>query len=341
MVPNIKIFIILLCLLAVGLLYRVTIKGKAFNIKDFRTLIFSAKITPERILYSGNGIMFVETEKMDLPHYVLCSIESAARVNPDRPVAFFMKGLTDINSKEDEDRARMSYPTLLPYDNIYFFPLTMNVLLNNTPLMHWYQKVNPKSGEYRNPVILDACKLALIYKYGGIYMDTDIITLRPVPEQNFLAAEESQLSTTAVFAFDRHQMIILQFMQEFVKSYDVTAWAQQGPFLFTRILNQFYCKVPPFKGKEDLKCGTILFLNTERFFPISRLEWKRFFEVKEKHPTFNNSYALNTFSYANRKENTMMVPGSNTLMEHIYKKHCPITYHAVLEKKTLYHKFGP
>ncbi|OCT81146.1 alpha-1,4-N-acetylglucosaminyltransferase [Xenopus laevis] len=339
MVPKIKIITVLLCMLAVILLYKVTIKENAFNL---RTLFFPAKISPEDLLYAGNGIMFVETtDRMDPPHLVLCSIESAARVYPDRPVAFFMKGLTDINSAEDEVKPRMSYPTLLSYDNIYFFPLRMNELLNNTPLMPWYQKVNPKTEIYWNHVSSDACRLALIYKYGGLYMDTDIITFRPVPEKNFLAAEEPQMTGSAVLAFTPHHTIVWQFMEDFVNSYDGTIWGQQGPFLYNRILNKFYCKVPPFKGQEDIMCGTILFLNIERFFPVPVIQWKRFFEVCEKLPTFNNSYALHLFNYANRKDRKVMVPGSNTMVELLYKKYCPNTYQAVLGKKPTYLKYVP
>uniref|UniRef100_F7D6U9 Alpha-1,4-N-acetylglucosaminyltransferase n=2 Tax=Xenopus tropicalis TaxID=8364 RepID=F7D6U9_XENTR len=335
MVPKAKIIAFLLCVLAVGLLYRITIKENTFNLK---ALFFPSRYYPDDLLSAGNGIMFVETtDRMEPPHLVLCSIESAARAYPDRPVVYFMKGLAEINS----DIVRMSYPTLLSYDNIYFFPLRMNVLLNNTPLMPWYEKVNPKTERYWNHVSSDACRLALIYKYGGIYMDTDIITFRPIPEKNFLAAETSQMTGSAVLAFAPKHTIVWQFMEDFVNGYDGTVWGQQGPLLYNRILNRLYCKVPPFKGQEDIMCGTILFLNMERFFPVPGMQWETFFQVCEKLPTFNNSYALHLFNYANSNQRKVMVPGSNTMVEHLYKKYCPITYHAVLKGKPTYLKYMP
>ncbi|MEE6500866.1 hypothetical protein FKM82_003962 [Ascaphus truei] len=84
------------------------------------------------------------TDRMELPSLVLCALESAARVYHDRPVAFFMKGLTNISSQDDMNRIRQSFPTLSSFNNVYFFPLRMQDLFNNTPLHPWYMKIDHK-----------------------------------------------------------------------------------------------------------------------------------------------------------------------------------------------------
>lgn len=104
--------------------------------------VTSKPITAYTILSKGNGILFMETtDRMKPPSLALCAIESAARVYPDRPVVFFMKGLGDIMTEEDEHRIRKHFPTFLPFDNIYFFPLKMEELFMYTPLLTWYKKV--------------------------------------------------------------------------------------------------------------------------------------------------------------------------------------------------------
>lgn len=99
-------------------------------------------LTPYTILSRGNGILFMETtDRMDPPSLVLCAIESAARIYPDRPVVFFMKGLEDIMTEEDQHRMRKHFPSLSQFNNIYFLPLKMEELFMYTPLMNWYKKV--------------------------------------------------------------------------------------------------------------------------------------------------------------------------------------------------------
>ncbi|KAG8445549.1 hypothetical protein GDO86_010354 [Hymenochirus boettgeri] len=325
----IKVCSLLLAVMVTGFLYGVTNKERTFSILPF----FSpATLNPGDILEKGNGIIFIEsTDRMDPPSLVLCAVESAARVYPDRPVAFFMKGLPDINSVEDQDKARNSFPTLAPYSNIHLYPLRMEVLFNNTPLMPWYQRVNPRNEIHWIHVSSDACRLALIYKYGGLYMDTDIISARVIPEKNFLAAESSQISSNGVFGFVSNHTFTWNCMENFVQNYNGAIWGHQGPALFTRVLKQFYCTVPPFIGKEDLPCGDISFLNPQRFYPISFNNWKQYFEVWQKIPTFDDSYALHLFNYANRGEKMVMIPRTKTLVEHLYQQYCPATYKAVLE----------
>lgn len=100
-------------------------------------------MNPYTVLNRGNGILFVETtDKIYPSSLVLCAIESAARVYPDRPVVFFMKGLNDITI--EESRIRKYFPTLSSYNNVYFFPLKMGELFMYTPLVSWYKKVSNK-----------------------------------------------------------------------------------------------------------------------------------------------------------------------------------------------------
>ncbi|KAE8582511.1 hypothetical protein XENTR_v10020145 [Xenopus tropicalis] len=329
MATKVNIFAILLCLALIVFVYE--INETETVVKYIPFFFYPTNFTLDDVLSPGNGIFFIETtDRMDPPSLVLCAVESAARINPDRPVAFFMKGLPDINSAEGQNRARNSFPTLAPYNNIYFFPLRMELLLSDTPLLPWYQKVNPEKEVHWTHVSSDASRLALMYKYGGLYMDIDVISLRPVPVENFLVAESSQISSNGVFGFDSHRDFTWTCMEDFVKNYNGAIRGHQGPALFTRVFKQFYCDIPPFKGDEDLKCGNISFLNPRRFYPI---DWMKFFDIWKAIPAFNKSYALHLFNSAHRYKRRVMVPGSNTLVEHLYIQNCPLTYQAVLEKR--------
>ncbi|XP_077147403.1 alpha-1,4-N-acetylglucosaminyltransferase-like [Ranitomeya variabilis] len=344
MLKLLRIFTILLFIATVSFFTRNTIKQKGMFIIDsliHKGLVFyssrtenttSCNISQTRdVLQQGNGILFVETtDRMDEPSLVLCSIESAARVYPDRPVVFFMKGLEDIVTGDDEKKAQKHYPTLSIYKNIYIFPLRLEKLFAETPFLAWYEKIDTTREVYWTHVKSDACRFAMMWKYGGIYMDTDVISIRPIPEDNFLAAETFTTTSSSVFGLSPHHNLSWEFMENFVQNYRGEIWGHQGPGVFTRVLNN-HCGVPKFTSVDHVKCANVSYFHPERFYPILYPSWRKYFEVWKKLPTFHNSYALHLWNFMN-KERKAMVVGSNTLVEHLYKQYCPSTYEGVLRK---------
>ncbi|XP_073480997.1 alpha-1,4-N-acetylglucosaminyltransferase-like isoform X1 [Aquarana catesbeiana] len=344
MLKEIRIFSIILMITALGYISRTTIKSKGYYILEFLISNNSALVTMDNangmsspfsantILREGNGILFMETtDRMDPPSLVLCAIESAARVYPDRPVAFFMKGLEDITTEEDEKRARQQFPTLSSYNNVYLFPLRMDKLFKNTPLKPWFDKVNPKREVYWTHVSSDACRFALMWKYGGIYMDADVISLYPIPQDHFVAAETFTTTSSSVFGLSPHYQLAWQFMENFVENYRGEIWGHQGPGVFTRVVKKL-CGMPVFNSTDDVMCTNISYFHPQRFYPILYPSWRRYFEVWQNLPTFNYSYALHLWNFMN-KEGKSMVPGSNTLVEHLYQKQCPTTYGYILRNE--------
>ncbi|XP_018426690.1 PREDICTED: alpha-1,4-N-acetylglucosaminyltransferase-like [Nanorana parkeri] len=292
-------------------------------------------ITQYTILNKGNGILFMETtDRMEPPSLVLCSIESAARVYPDRPVVFFMKGLEDIITEEDEHRVRKHFPTLSSFDNIYFFPLRMEELFMYTPLMTWYKKVNPQKEKYWTHVISDACRFAMIWKHGGIYMDTDVISICPIPKDHFVAAESPRVTSGGVFGLPPFHSVSWEFMENFVVEYKGWKWGHNGPGVFTRVIKKL-CGEIVFTFLVDTICANMSYFHPHRFYPILYTSWQKYFEVSNYLPTFTDSYGLHLWNYKN-KNGLTMVPGSNTLVEHLYKKYCPSTYEAIVRNERLH-----
>ncbi|CAN2391463.1 acetylglucosaminyltransferase activity [Pristimantis euphronides] len=172
----------------------------------------------------------------------------------------------------------------------------------------------------------------MIWKYGGIYMDTDVISIRLIPEGNFLAAEHSQSTSSSVFGLSPYHKLSWEFMEDFVQNYRGEVWGHQGPKLFTRIVKK-YCGLPQFTSLDHMKCANVSYFHSDRFYPLPYASWKQYFNVWKTLPTFSNSYALHLWNYMN-SEKKSMVPGSNTLVEHLYKEHCPFTYAEILKNVT-------
>lgn len=195
--------------------------------------------------------------------------------------------------------------------------------------MHLLLQINSSAERNWLYVSSDASRLAIIWKYGGVYMDSDVISIRPIPEENFLAAQESQFSSNGVFGFLPHHPFLWQCMENFVENYNSDIWGHQGPYLMTRIL-RVWCKLRDFQEVSDLRCMNLSFLHPQRFYPISYPAWKRYYEVWDTEPSFNDSYALHLWNHMNR-EGRAVIRGSNTLVENLYRKYCPRTYRDLLQ----------
>uniref|UniRef100_K7EWI4 Uncharacterized protein n=1 Tax=Pelodiscus sinensis TaxID=13735 RepID=K7EWI4_PELSI len=108
---------------------------------------FSFKLSPEPFLThkadvnQSSGIIFVETtDRLKLSPLATCSVESAARAYPDRPVLFFMKGLKN-NTWQDSDSTSAAFALLSAMKNVFLLPFEMETFFEDTPLFSWYHKV--------------------------------------------------------------------------------------------------------------------------------------------------------------------------------------------------------
>ncbi|XP_078521957.1 alpha-1,4-N-acetylglucosaminyltransferase-like [Lissotriton helveticus] len=278
------------------------------------------------------GIFFIETtDRMFPPALVVCSIESAARTYPDRPVYFLMKGLT----KNIPITLKSNYTELFllaSLKNVHILPLSFEELFKDTPLYSWYHQVDPSLQRFWIHHVSDACREALLWKYGGIYMDTDVISLKPIQIEDFLVAESFSLCSSAVLGFRQNHPFIWDCMKDYVKNYDGNSWGQQGPLLFTRMAAKL-CNMPDFARSGDGMCQNFSYLQPKRFYPIPYTEWRRYYGKWENADNmFDMSYGLHFWNYMNQ-DHMEVTAGSNTVAEHIFKNYCPLTYHSLLKTK--------
>lgn len=110
-------------------------------------------------------------------------------------------------------------------------------------------------------------RLAALYKYGGIYLDSDIIVLNPLSSINNTVGLEDQHAGSslngAVMAFRKNSLFIMECLKEFYTSYDDTHLRWNGADLLMRVARKFL-------NKEDTSMKQ-LELNVRPsyiFFPI-------------------------------------------------------------------------
>nr|KAF6419798.1 alpha-1,4-N-acetylglucosaminyltransferase [Molossus molossus] len=325
MLKKFQLCLLVILLLSCGFLYQLFLKSSCL----FCLPPYKSQQGPEALLGKGRSIVFLETSERTEPSpLVSCAVESAAKVYPEQPVTFFMKGLSS-SLQLPPNSTHPAFSLLSAIDNVFLFPLDMKRLFEDTPLFSWYTQINVSEQRHWLHVSSDASRLAIIWKYGGVYMDTDVISIRPIPEENFLAAQASRYSSNGIFGFLPHHAFLWECMENFVEHYNSYIWGNQGPELMTRML-RLWCRLEDFQEVSDLRCLNLSFLHPQRFYPISYLEWRRYYEVWNTDPSFNDSYALHLWNYMN-KEGRGVVRGSNTLVENLYRKHCPRTYRDLIQ----------
>ncbi|KAG2567620.1 hypothetical protein PVAP13_7NG337100 [Panicum virgatum] len=120
-------------------------------------------------------------------------------------------------------------------------------LLNGTPAEAWLGAVQ-RGGVSPGSVPLgqnlsNLLRLALLYRYGGVYLDADVVVLRPFSGlRNAIGAQAVDEATgdwrrlnNAVMVFDRAHPLLREFIAEFAAAFDGSKWGHNGPYLVSRV----------------------------------------------------------------------------------------------------------
>ncbi|OWM83217.1 hypothetical protein CDL15_Pgr012698 [Punica granatum] len=111
-------------------------------------------------------------------------------------------------------------------------------------------------------------RLAALYKYGGIYLDSDIIVLKPLSLLNNTLGGEDQIDRLslngAVMAFRKHSPFLMDCLKEYYSTYDDTRLRWNGADLLRRVAEKFLTKGGRNNDQSEFKVQPSFV-----FFPIS------------------------------------------------------------------------
>ncbi|NXU04537.1 A4GAT galactosyltransferase, partial [Buphagus erythrorhynchus] len=271
---------------------------------------------------SAENVFFVETSEQTTPSYLfLCSVESAARTHPASRVVVLMRGLAKENASLPKNWA---FSLLRCFPNVEIQPLDLTELFSGTPLEKWYLQPQRHQEPHFLAVLSDACRIVLMWKFGGIYLDTDFIVLKNLQNlTNALGIQDHDVLNGAFLSFKPKHKFMELCMQGFVEDYNGWVWGHQGPELLTRVFKK-WCSIQTI---ESMSCQGVSALAPEVVYPIPWQEWKKLFEAvsaSEFHKLLKNTYAVhiwNKLSHGTKLE----IP-SQALLAQLYSQFCPATY---------------
>lgn len=201
-------------------------------------------------------------------------------------------------------------------------------LLQDTPTSIfasvWYEW---RSTKYYSTHYSELIRLAAVYKYGGIYLDCDVIVLKPLSSfSNSVGLEElsPERLNGAVMVFRKHSPFIMNCMLEFYSTYDDTQLRWNGADLLTRVAGNFSSKTDAVNTQQELKVQPLPI-----FFPVSSHDIERYFAATANDSEKTHQDALfrkildesYTFHFWNSLTSAL-VPEPDSLVARILNHHC-------------------
>ncbi|KAI4299356.1 hypothetical protein L6164_032823 [Bauhinia variegata] len=213
--------------------------------------VFSARI---KAFFAGNGssrysckVRFFMTWISTLESFgnrELLAIESLFKSIPKACLVIVSKSL-------DSDGGTQ---ILMPFLNIGFKVIAIapdfKYLFKDIPAEAWFKMLkdgNVNPGEVSiGQNLFNLLRLSLLYKYGGIYIDADVLVLKSFSKlRNTIGAQNSDTKTgkwsrlnNAVLIFDKKHPLFFKFIEEFTLTFDGNKWRHNGPYLVSRVVSR-------------------------------------------------------------------------------------------------------
>lgn len=130
-----------------------------------------------------------------------CAVEAAAKLNPKRQV--FVTFLSPVGFKHDKPLSPVM-DALHSYDNIKFRNINLAKYAAGTPITEWIATDELFLSDFLEDHTKTLLKYLTMFKYGGTYIDMDIILQKPLDDVvlNCAAAESRRNIDDAFLHFD-------------------------------------------------------------------------------------------------------------------------------------------
>lgn len=131
-----------------------------------------------------------------------CAIESAAKMNPEWDV--FLLFASPVGFSNGTAPISPIINALKSYPNIHLRNVNLWTYARNTPLADWINAGDLFLSKYMNSHASDFLRYLSLYKFGGTYMDLDVVVKKNLDNiaPNYSGAESSEFVAAGVMSFD-------------------------------------------------------------------------------------------------------------------------------------------
>lgn len=280
---------------------------------------------------SSKNIWFIETSCsttafIQLDARQLCAIESAAKNNPQQNI--YVLFIANVGFFAN-DSVIMIQSVLNTYKNIYLRKVNLANYGNETPMKEWMATGKMFESLYSNSHLSDVLRYLTLYKFGGTYLDLDVVVLKDLEPlgANYSGAESKSVVAAGIMNFQGAQNPTVQrCLFDLMKNFNGFQWGTNGPGVITRVLNQI-CNTKMTSKMTKENCEGFNVYPPQEFYAVSWQEHELFFkkdmgkEILDKLQNSSVAHLWNKLSH-----HIQLSVGSNAAYTKLASQHCPVTY---------------
>ncbi|XP_005185262.1 lactosylceramide 4-alpha-galactosyltransferase [Musca domestica] len=263
-----------------------------------------------------------------------CAIESAAIHNPSSKVFVLFASPRFKNSNSSDP----IIDAILSYKNVYLRNLNLWTYAAGTPVYDLLKDGALFKSYYVLSHISDICRYLTLWRWGGTYLDMDVVMLRSMEDvpPNYTGAESNTHLAAGVmnFAHDGfgHE-IAEECLLDLQHNFDGSNWGNNGPGVITRVMKRI-CQTSNIEVMQDntKRCMGFRVFPIEAFYAIPWPEWSNFFEsnlLEETMTRLKNSYVAHVWNKHSTKR--QIKTDSNCAYSVLARTHCPRVFKAAGE----------
>lgn len=286
-------------------------------------------------------IIFIETSAQScLRPRQACAIESAAITNPEMTIYVYMAltplpGSPEVDQGDGLERHCHTMDILAKLPNVQIIHEDLRKHFIGTPLEETLLNGTFDKSKFSFQHMADALRIVLLYKYGGIYIDMDVVVLRSLACLRNTAGQvvswgQSGLEN-GLLVFDKGHKLLNFYMRLMKQMYDPNLREVIGPVGFLKSLRMF-CDFKTGNFDEfgelfvchDNYNVTVMYI--EAFYPIHFLDRMRFFATNfsvTELDLFQTSYSVHVYGSGHGAH----VP-ETSIYAFLAQRFCPAIYDA-------------
>ena len=308
---------------------------------------------------SNDRIFFHETSgRTQLSFKETCAVESAALHNPQRPVEIFIQP----QQKQMNDEPSSSWTWLQVLDH---YPNVQAIVIDDEELYfkdslleEWYRKGQWRNSPYRLQHMADYIRMISLKKEGGMYLDLDVLTVKPYDRRkfwNFITVPSDRLAVfvNGILHLEQSHPLVDLTLQQQAEEYLPESYTFNGPEALSLAVMKL-CNLTDDDSYNDAaderqqhdgvasqqQCiadGGIRFLHSRHFFPVSSAYCQTFFQpAVTRHQQLvvsdyidkiehQGSYGVHFYNSLTRNESVDLTPNSAQMFARLAARHCPVT----------------
>ncbi|XP_037792532.1 lactosylceramide 4-alpha-galactosyltransferase-like [Penaeus monodon] len=247
-----------------------------------------------------------------------CVVETAARHHPDK--------------------------ALLKLPNVKMSWLDLSSLYAFEPLKTWHLTRRWLMAEDRVSIFVsDSARVELLRRFGGTYLDLDVLVLRPLPTHtDFIGRVDPKQLNGAVMSFRPHHPYVTNVVNILPRVHDPFQCCTIGPDLLTKQLHAL-CPdnftLPKSTHVDAFEtCTDVTVYPSPAFYPIYWLPGPEYIQsiivmgkgLGEKFMNETKAYTLHLYNSLSQKD--VIYLGGDSILETIAKAYCPNVYKTLLTR---------